>query len=227
MDTTTLAPPDAAAAAEITEQQRLQIIEIFLTEVMSPKNNNQNQLADASTEDLSIELFSRLLKKRAAGRAVASSDEAASAQQLKDAIAAAMKEEDSAAGIDNNKKKPRKHRKGGGFISTIIIMVAFGSIATLIFSLSLIHQSGGSKKGEATPALRPSASRFLREKKHHLSSDNDDAASPEVIVSPLPEPINISPPPIFSPAAAITRRMKFDKLRSATCSDTHSNKNRD
>ncbi len=216
MDTTLPSP----AAAEVS-QRRLQIMEEILKELMSVKTNDhrRDQLADASNEDLLTELLSRFLNERVAGRAAESPGDAASDQQLKDAVAAAvLKEKNSAA--KSKRKKRRKQKQDGGLMS--IMMVACGSIMMLIFSLSLIHQIGGSGQGGAPPAMRPSASRSLRDKKHQSNNVESVPASPEVIIiSPLPASI-VAPPPIFSPAAASNHHtpMKFNKLRSEICLDT-------
>ncbi len=213
MDITTATLP---SADEMAEQRRLQTTQEMLKQVMSVKNNDNLLLAAASKEDLMKGLLFHFLNEGEAGQEVESSDEADAAsddQQLKDAAA---KEEESAA--NNNKKKPRKQKKYGGF-NISPTMVAFGSIMILIFSFSLIHQIGGSGEGGASLSLPPPASRFHRKTKDQ--SNNDHAASPEIIMSPLPASI-VAPPPIFSPAVASNQGMKFNKLRSSvwTCYDT-------
>lgn len=99
------------------------------------------------------------------------------------------------------------------------MMVAFGSITTLISPLSLIHHCDASGEGEAPPALAPAASRSLRQKRHRTRTDIDNAESalPEII-SPL---LAVVPPPIFSPVAvtASNRRMQSDESTSSTCLD--------
>ena len=97
----------------------------------------------------------------------------------------------------------------------LVMMVAFGSITTLIPRCDALGE------GEATLALPPcaSASRSLRRKqKDHRSIDNAAPKSPD-IVSPLAA---VVPPPVFSLAAASNsnRRMQSDESTSSTCLDT-------
>ncbi len=194
-----------------------EVIEEIAKEVMALKTN---QLADLK------ELLFHLLNENKTGREVESSDDAdatSSDQQqlMKDAVAAAVMKEEKSAATNNKTKKPRKQKKDVNqkILSLTLMMVAFGSIMMLIFSLSLIHESGGLEEGGASLTLPPPASRFHRKKKDQ--SNNDNTASPEIIISPLPASI-VVPPPIFSPAAASNQGVKFDKLRSLvwTCFDT-------
>eukprot|EP00985_Skeletonema_marinoi_P008780 scaffold4015_cov200-Skeletonema_marinoi.AAC.11 len=164
------------------------------------------------------------------GRAVPSSD-AASVQQLMDDAAVAKKMKRAAAAAAKKKRNKRnkaaaKHKKtklmswkGGGLIS-LIMMIAFGSITTLIFPLSLIHPSDGSGEGNTPPALPPSASKSLRQSDHRSNYDESDSSVTDII-SPLPAVVVVVPPPIFSPIFVGNRRMKSDEMRaSSTCVDT-------
>eukprot|EP00984_Skeletonema_dohrnii_P004582 scaffold1616_cov100-Skeletonema_dohrnii-CCMP3373.AAC.12 len=184
------------------------------------------QLTDVSTELLLTVVLVRLLHERAEGR-VAVPSSVASDEQLEDDAAAAadkMKNKRTAAAAKKKEKKKRYKRNkaaakqksknkttnlmswmGGGLIS-LITMVVFGSIATLIFPLSLIHQTDGSGEGDAPPALPPSASRSLRQKGLRSNNDNVASVSPD-ISRPLAA---VVPPPIFSPSAVSNCLMRSD-----------------
>ena len=118
-------------------------------------------------------------------------------------------------------KAAAKHKKttklmswlGGGIIS-LIMMVAFRSIATPIVTLSLVHTSDGSSEGKAPPALPPTTSRSLRKRDYR---SNSAAPTLSDIVSPLPA---VAPPPIFSPAA-VGGDINLKSFESPTlCTDT-------
>ena len=118
---------------------------------------------------------------------------------------------------DAKRKKIRfKHNSWSSGIASLITMVAFGSIMTLIFPLSLIHQSDASGEGEAPPAMPPSASLppLRRQQKNHQTSIDHAASTLPDIVSPLPA---VALPPIFSPAAV--GHLMNEEL-SSTCLDT-------
>eukprot|EP00985_Skeletonema_marinoi_P003954 scaffold1734_cov76-Skeletonema_marinoi.AAC.1 len=188
------------------------------------------QLTALSTELLLtvlLDLFLlRLLdeegKRGATGPPTAISSSVSSDQQqfLMDNAAAAKKKQKTAAKKKRYKQnKAAKHKKTklmswlrGGIIS-LTMVVAFGSIATFVIPLSLIHQSDGSGEGKAPPALPPSASRPLRQDED-LTSDNVDVLN--IISSPVAA---VVPPPVFSPTfiAVINRHMKSDE-KSATIS---------
>jgi hypothetical protein len=91
---------------------------------------------------------------------------------------------------------------GGGITSHVMMVAAFSSISitTLIFTLSLIHQSDGSREGKAPPALPPSISTSLRQ--GDLHSSDVASESPNIISSPLAA---VVPPPVFSPTATAVR----------------------
>eukprot|EP00985_Skeletonema_marinoi_P018427 scaffold10296_cov84-Skeletonema_marinoi.AAC.3 len=187
-----------------------------------------DQMADVSTELLltvmSDMMLLRLLDglRLEEGRAV-SSDTSSSDEQLEDDAAAAKKKKKRAAAAAKKKRNKQnkaaaKHKKinlmpwswlGGGIIS-LIMMVQFSSITTLIFPLSLIHQSDGSGDGKAPPALPPSASKSLRQE--DLTSDNVDV--PNIISSPVAA---VVPPPVFSSTAVavINRGVKMKEEKSA------------
>ncbi len=113
------------------------------------------------------------------------------------------------------KPKPKSISWRGGII-LLVMMVAFGSITTLIPRCDALGE------GEVpTLALPPyaSVSRSLRRKqKDHRSIDNAAPKSPD-IVSPLAAVVL---PPVFSLAAASNsnRRMQSDESTSSTCLDT-------
>ncbi len=214
-------------------------LEEMLEEGMTLEENIN--LADASTEKLMMGLLRRLLHERKERRAVvsSSSDGAACDQQLIDAATAAADNKKKAAAAAARKERRRKQKQNrrrrnqtaakhektnlipmswrrGGIIILLAMMIAFGSSMALNSPFSLIRQSDASGEGENSPTLPPSASSSLR-KEQHLLSNFDNAASPEIIRSPLAV---VVPPPIFSPAAASNHRMKSDVLRSIACVDT-------
>eukprot|EP00984_Skeletonema_dohrnii_P000926 scaffold302_cov91-Skeletonema_dohrnii-CCMP3373.AAC.2 len=192
-----------------------------------------DQMDAVSTELLLAVLLDVLLFRALEGleerRAVASSDDAASDQQLMDAAAAATKKKKKAAAKKKRNKRNKaaataKHKKtklmswlgGSGGIISLIMMVAFSSIMTLIFPLSLIHQSDGSGEGAAPPALPPSASTALPQK--NFRSNDAAPSSPDInIISPLPA---VVPLPVFRPTVVSNRRiMKSDeRVTSSTLS---------
>ena len=200
----------------------------------------KDQLSAVSTEPLLIVLLDvlllRLLDEIEKGQGLlllSSASDAASDQQLMDYDAAAAKKKKKRAAAAAKKKRNKQNKAaamhkqinlmswswlGGGIIS-LIMMVEFSSITTLIFPLSLIHQSDGSGDGKAPPALPPSASRPLRQE--DLTSDNEASTLPNIISSPVAA---VTPPPVFSPTdvAAINRRMKFDEKSAALFSSPRS-----
>eukprot|EP00984_Skeletonema_dohrnii_P008776 scaffold3271_cov82-Skeletonema_dohrnii-CCMP3373.AAC.2 len=199
----------------------------------------KDQMSAVSTEPLLIVLLDvlllRLLDEMEKGRELLSSaSDAASDQQLMDYDAAVAKKKKKRAAAAAKKKRNKQNKAAakhkqinlmswswswlGGIIS-LIMMVEFSSITTLIFPLSLIHQSDGSGDGKAPPALPPSASRPLRQ--DDLTSDNEASTLPNIISSPVAA---VTPPPVFSPTdvAAINRRMKFDEKSAALFSSPRS-----
>ena len=202
----------------------------------------KDQLSAVSTEPLLIVLLDvlllRLLDEIEKGRGLlllSSASDAASDQQLMDYDAAAAKKKKKRAAAAAKKKRNKQNKAAakhkqinlmswswswlGGGIMSLIMMVEFSSITTLIFPLSLIHQSDGSGDGKAPPALPPSASRPLRQE--DLTSDNEASTLPNIISSPVAA---VTPPPVFSPTdvAAINRRMKFDEKSAALFSSPRS-----
>eukprot|EP00986_Skeletonema_menzelii_P012483 scaffold6896_cov82-Skeletonema_menzelii.AAC.1 len=176
-------------------------------------------------------LLLRLLDEGGEGQATVPPTVSSNQQRLMDDAAAKKKKKKAAAKKKRRKrnKAAAKHKKtklmswlGGGMISLIMMMVAFSSIATPIFTLSLIHLGDGSGDANAK-ALPPSASTSLRQRDH--GSNNAASTSSPGIISPLTA---VVPPPIFSPpvdtAAVVvsvsSRHMKSDELRTSTCLDT-------
>ena len=135
------------------------------------------------------------------------------------AAAAAAKKKRAAAAAAKKKRykknkaaaKRRKTKRmvwpGSGFISLIMMMVvAFGSVAT-----SLIHQSDASGENNS-PALPKS--RYLRHKTDH--SSNYDIVASTTLPVVVPPPILAAP----TPTPGIRRMTSSDKLRASTCLDT-------
>ena len=96
------------------------------------------------------------------------------------------------------------------------MMVAFNSITLPIVTISLIHQSDGSSEVKDPPALPPT-SRTLRRRDYYRSPQTTHDSD---IVSPLPV---VVPPPIFSPAAAVTTvdntNLKSFESPTTSCTD--------
>jgi len=211
---------DAATAAATATARNRNVVEGRVKEGVRVIND---QMAAVSTE-LLLTVMSDMMLLRLLdglgleeGGAVPSSD-ASSDQQLMlmDAAATAAtaeKEKKKRAAAAAKKKRYKrnkaaaKHKNkktnlnlmpwlGGGIIS-LIMMVAFSSMTTVVFPLSLIHQSDGSGEGQASPALPPSASKKTLPQKDHRS--NDAASTSPDIISPLPAAVL---PPVFSPTAA-------------------------
>ena len=193
-----------------------EIIKDILMESMSLNNNDHHQLDAISTDHLLKALLLRLLDEREERQTVVTSSEILATTSANISNAAKKKKRAAAAAAKKKRykrnKAAAKHKKtkimlswlGGGIIS-VIMMIAFSSIETLI--------SDGSGDGEAPPALPPSASRSLRQRGHRSNIDNAASTTSPDIISPLPAAV----PPIFSPAAV--GHLMNEEL-SSTCLDT-------